>query len=121
MCHILALSWSTFAVRNKNDCKMKTNSNTPMSTTDKIVAQLESNGRVIARVSTSNITSIDEIIGMVRALAGRFMGLARLTIRNQTQGWSHVVALASRRCAAPAYCRPTSLPAMQGRQYLIPF
>lgn len=100
---------------------MKTNSNTPMSATDKIVAQLESNGRVLARVSVSNIASIDEVVGMVRTLAGKFMGLAQLTIRNQTQGWSRVIALASRRCAAPTYSRPASRPAMQGRQYLIPF
>ena len=100
---------------------MTTNSNTPMSATDRIVAQLESNGQVMARVSTSNITSIDEIVNMVRALAGKIMGLARLTIRNQTQGWSRVISLASRGCAAPVYSRPTRLPAMQGRQYLIPF
>ena len=101
--------------------KMKTNDNNLLKMSDHIVAQLENNGRVIAKVSTSNIGSIDELIGMVRTLAGKFMGLARLTIRNQTQGWSRVIALASRRCSAPSYSRPTPLPTMQGRQYLIPF
>ena len=109
------------SVKIKTPAKMKTNNNNPLSVSDQIVAQLESNGRVLASVKTNNIGSIDEIIVMIKALAGKFMGLARLTIRNQTQGWSQVVSLASRRCAAPAYSRPTPLPAMQGRQYVIPF
>ena len=99
---------------------MKTNSNPQVSTSDKIVAQLEINGRVLARVSNRNFHNIDEIVAMIQALAGKFLGLARLTIRNQTQGWSKVMMLATRRCAAPAYSRPIA-PVMQGRQYLIPF
>ena len=100
---------------------MKENSNKPLNATDQIVAQLESNGRVLASVTACNIASIDEIILMVKTLAGKFMGLARLTVRNKTQGWSQIISLASRHCAAPAYSRPTPQPTMQGRQYLIPF
>ena len=109
------------SVEIKTTAKMKTNNNNPLGASDQIVAQLESNGHVLASVNTSNIGSIDEIIVMIKALAGKFMGLARLTVRNKTQGWSQVISLASRRCAAPIYSRPTPQPVMQGRQYVIPF
>lgn len=99
---------------------MKTKSNPQVSASDQIVAQLEVNGHVLARVSNRNFRDIDEVVGMIQALAGKFLGLARLTIRNQTQGWSKVMTLATRRCAAPAYSRP-STPVMHGRQYVIPF
>ena len=99
---------------------MNTYSNLPVSASDQIVAQLETNGHVLARVSNHNFHNIDEVVGMIQALAGKFLGLAQLTIRNQTQGWIKVMTLATRRCAAPAYSRPTT-PVMQGRQYVIPF
>lgn len=107
-------------VKIKNTAEMKTNSNPQVSASDQIVAQLECNGRLLARVSNCNFHSIDEVIGMIQAIAGKFLGLGSLTIRNRTQGWSRVITLATRRCAAPAYSRPTA-PMMQGRQYLIPF
>ena len=99
---------------------MKTNSNPQVSASDKIVAQLECNGQVLAHVSNCNFHNVDEVVGMIQAVAGKFLGLARLTIRNQTQGWSKVMMLATRRSAAPAYNRPIA-PMMQGRQYVIPF
>ena len=108
------------SVKNKDIAKMKTNSNPQVSVSDQIVAQLEMNGRVLARVNNRNFHNIDEVVGMIQALAGKFLGLASLTIRNQTQGWSKVMMLATRHCAAPAYSRP-SAPVMHGRQYVIPF
>lgn len=107
--------------KSKNIAKMKTNSNPQVSASDKIVAQLECNGQVLARVSNNNFHNIDEVVGMIQALSGKFLGLARLTIRNQTQGWSRVMTLATRRCAAPAYSPSSAAPVMQGRQYVIPF
>ena len=98
------------SVKLINTAKMKTNSNPQVSASDQIVAQLEINGRVLVRVSNRNFHNIDEIVAMIQALAGKFLGLARLTIRNQTQGWSKVMMLATRRCAAPAYSRFASRP-----------
>lgn len=98
------------SVKLINTAKMKTFSNTQVSASDQIVAQLEMNGRTLARVSNRNFHSVDEIVAMIQALAGKFMGLARLTIRNQTQGWSKVMMLATHRCAAPAYSRYASRP-----------
>ena len=95
------------SVKTKDIAKMKTKSNPQVSASDQIVAQLEVNGHVLARVSNRNFRDIDEVVGMIQALAGKFLGLARLTIRNQTQGWSKVMTLATRRCAAPAYSRPS--------------
>ena len=100
-----ALSVYLCSVKLINTAKMKTYSNPQVSASDQIVAQLEINGRVLARVSNRNFHNIDEIVAMIQALAGKFLGLARLTIRNQTQGWSKVMMLATRRCAAPAYSR----------------
>jgi len=77
--------------------KMRLDFNTPMSAGDQIVASLESNGQVLARVNQCNLNSMDEVVGLMYALAGRFMGLARLTVRNVTQGWTTQRSLATRR------------------------
>lgn len=90
-----------------------------LNATDQIVALLENNGQILASVNKSEFTSMDEIVGLIYALAGKFMGLARLTVRNKTQGWSTVMPLAARRQTAPSYSRPT--PRLHGRQYVIPF
>lgn len=98
---------------------MKTTNFLTISTSDQIMAQLEINGRVLVRLSRNNFSSIDEVVGLAYALAGRFMGLARLTIRNKSQGWSQVMSLATRRGSAPTRHAPA--PLLQGQQYLIPF
>ena len=75
---------------------------------DSICATLECNGRRLASVNGSNFNS----------LAGRYVGMAVLTVRNCTQGWRDVTALATmRRAAAPI---PTAAPRV-GAQYLIPW
>ncbi len=68
---------------------------TSLSTSDMIYATLEVGGRTLASVSKSNFTTTDDIVRFICAIAGRFMGLARLNIRNKTQGWSMNMALAS--------------------------
>lgn len=92
-----------------------------MSTSDQIVAQLEKGGCVIAHVEATDIGSLGELLVMVKALAGKFLGLGRLTVRNKTQGWSQVIPLASRRCAAPAYSHRIGRSVSPGHQYVIPF
>ena len=70
-----------------------------LSVTDQIFATLEVGGKIVASVSKSNFATINEIIRFVSAMAGRFMGLARLNIRNKSQGWSMHLSLASKQHA----------------------
>ena len=69
---------------------------TSLSINDLIFATLEVGGKTMASVSKTNFSSIDDIVRFICAMAGRFMGLARLNIRNKTQGRSMNMALASR-------------------------
>ena len=72
------------------------NTRTSLSTSDQIFATLEVGGKVMATVCKNNFASIDEVVRFIYAMAGKFMGLARLNIRNKTQGWTMNLALASR-------------------------
>ena len=71
------------------------NANT-LSTTDHIIATIEVNGRLLASVSKSNFTSLQEVAKFLIAMSGKFIGLAKLTIRNKTQGWTTTMAYALR-------------------------
>lgn len=82
---------------------------TSLSITDEILASLEVGGKTVASISKSNFSSINDIVRFIYAMAGRFMGLARLNIRNKTQGWSMNLALASRQ-SAPQHTLHTPLP-----------
>ena len=85
------------------------NSTTTLSTSDQIFATLEVGGHTMASVCKSNFSSIDDIVKFISSMAGRFMGLARLNIRNKTQGWSMNMALATRMPQPrPAY--PSAMP-----------
>ncbi len=80
------------------------NTRTSLSTSDQIFATLEVGGKVMASVSKSNFSSVEDIVRFIYSMAGRFMGLARLSIRNKTQGWTMNLALASRQNQPrPAY------------------
>lgn len=80
---------------------------TSLSITDEILASLEVGGKTVASISKSNFSSINDIVRFICAMAGRFMGLARLNIRNKTQGWSMNLALASsQRTPQPALHTP---------------
>lgn len=87
-----------------------------VSSSDQIFATLVVGGKVMANVCKCNFSSVDEIVRLVSSLAGRFMGLARLSIRNKTQGWTMNMALASRQsqrqspvAAMPVQYRQASL------------
>lgn len=71
------------------------NTSTSLSTSDQIFATLEVGGEVMASVCKNNFASINDVVRFVCSIAGRFMGLARLNIRNKTQGWTVNMALAS--------------------------
>ncbi len=80
-----------------------------LSINDLIFATLEVGGKTVASVSKTNFGSIDDIVRFIGSMAGRFMGLARLNIRNKTQGWTMNLALASRQ-RTPQSALPSALP-----------
>ena len=90
--------------RKKQEDKIMNNTATSLSTSDQIFATLEVGGKTMASICKSNFATIDDIVRLIYSLAGKFMGLAMLKIRNKTQGWSVNMALASQqRQLRPAY------------------
>ena len=88
---------------------------------DKICATLECNGRRLASVNGMNCASLNAVKNALFSLAGHYAGVAVITVRNCTQGWRDVSALATMRSAS-ASVQPvvTGAPRM-GAQYLIPW
>lgn len=68
---------------------------------DQIVATLEINGKTIARVTRDGFTGIEDVVRTLKALAGGFIGLARVNIRNKSRGWNVLKALVSRNTPTP--------------------
>jgi len=88
---------------------------------DSICATLECNGRRLASVSGTHFTSLAAVKSALLELAGYYAGMAVLTVRNCTQGWRDVTALATtRRPALSAQPAKVSTPRV-GNQYLIPW
>lgn len=88
---------------------------------DRICASLECNGRRLAAVNSSCFASLDSVKQTLLEMAGRYEGLAVITVRNCTQGWRDVTSLATmRRPALNQHTMKTSLP-HAGSQYLIPW
>ena len=100
---------------------MNKNLNYIVNNGDHICATLECNGRRLASVNGVNFSSLDSVKSALLDMAGRYVGMAVLTVRNCTQGWRDVTALATMR-------RPvtTTQPALVsqpriGNQYVIPW
>lgn len=55
---------------------------------DKIYARLVLNGNKVVEIILDDIATMTDLIGEVRALTLKLRGLAKLYIRNMTQGWS---------------------------------
>ncbi len=89
---------------------------------DKICATLECNGRRLAAVDGVDFSSLEAVKRALLDLAGQFVGMAVLTVRNCTQGWRNVTALATMRRPVLSLRQNavTSVPRM-GDQYLIPW
>ena len=88
---------------------------------DQICATLECAGQRLASVNGMNFSSLESVKRALLDLAGRFAGLAVITVRNCTQGWRDVTTLSRMR-------RPAALPSPElastphrGAQYLIPW
>ncbi|MBQ9584815.1 MAG: hypothetical protein IJR20_02325 [Muribaculaceae bacterium] len=78
--------------------KIMSNTSTNLSTSDQIFATLEVGGKIMASVNKNNFSTINDVVRFICSIAGKFMGLARLNIRNMTQGWTMNMALANRPC-----------------------
>ncbi len=63
---------------------------------DLVFATLEANGQIIARLSAMNFGSVGDVVKAIYKLAGKFVGMARVSIRNKSQGWSKVLMLSRR-------------------------
>ena len=78
-----------------------TRSIAPISRNDMILATLEGSGRILATIHKTGFNNVDDVTNFALALSGSFAGLAKLNVRNKTQGWHMTLCLASRRQAAP--------------------
>ncbi len=84
---------------------------------DKIYAVLTIDGETVVKFSDNCFGSLRDVISAVFRAAGRFVGVARLLIRNQSEGWNVSMPLASNACAQPR----VSAPVTANGQYLIPW
>ena len=89
---------------------MWTATTTTISVTDEVFATLECGGRIIASVCKRNFSCVDDVVKFVYATCGQLAGLAKLSIRNKTQGWAMNLSLASRQ-SAPRPSFHAALPA----------
>lgn len=88
---------------------------------DHISATLECAGCRLASVNGMNFNSLEAVKRALLDIAGRFVGMAVITVRNCTQGWRDVTTLSRmRRPAALPSPELTPTPRM-GAQYLIPW
>ena len=100
----------------------KNNDDRKVNWGDKICASLECNGRRLAAVTGIDFTSLEAVKRALLQMAGRYTGMAVMTVRNCTQGWRDVSALATMRCLPGASQRVTAPSAPHvGAQYLIPW
>lgn len=91
-----------------------------LSMGDMVYASLSIDGQDVANISSTRFSSIDEVISIIYHLAGRFAGIAKLLIRNQSRGWSKSMPISSiQRKASQA--TPSAMPPIENGQYLIPW
>ena len=87
---------------------------------DRICATLDCHGRRLASVNGTCFSSLEDVKQALLEIAGRYVGMAVLTVRNCTQGWRDVTALATMRRAAMRPEVKLAAP-RSGAQYLIPW
>ena len=88
---------------------------------DRICATLECNGHRLASVNGANFSSLADVKAALLDLAGRYVGMAVITVRNCTQGWRDVTALATMRRPVATTSSTVASPLHVGSQYLIPW
>ena len=100
---------------------MNKNLNFIVNVGDRICASLECNGRRLASVNGVNFTSLESVKSTLLDMAGRYAGMAVLTVRNCTQGWRDVTAMATMRRPAVVQQPVVATVPRVGAQYLIPW
>lgn len=91
-----------------------------ISCTDFIMANISWNGRTLASIAKSNFNSIDDVISLMTAMAGKCFGIAKLTIRNKTQGWAINIGISTPRSVSiKSLLTPTR--SQRGTQLALPF
>ncbi len=88
---------------------------------DRVCATLACNGRCLASVNGSDFASLEAVKRALLEIAGHYMGMAVLTVRNCTQGWRDVTALATMNRPAVESQPVHAAPPRVGAQYLIPW
>ena len=68
---------------------------------DIIFATLSRLGRQVASYGLSGLTTINEIIGYIHRISALTPGLLKLSLRNRSQGWSHIQAINILPCNHP--------------------
>ncbi len=68
-----------------------------MACGDQIFAQVVCNGTTVVNVVDSNFGSMEQVMRYVLGKAGRLAGLARVKVRNASQGWSTDLTVSSPR------------------------
>ena len=99
------------------------NSINNLNASDEILASIEINGSQIASFRRYNFNSVDEVVKAIILMAGNFIGLAKLNIRNRTQGWNMIMGVARQQKLATSvmtmHTKPSSHP--YGQQLTIPW
>ncbi|MDO4511262.1 MAG: hypothetical protein Q4B68_05525 [Bacteroidales bacterium] len=91
-----------------------------ISRTDVIMANLSWNGQTLANVSKSDFTSIDDVVKLISTMAGKCFGIAKLCIRNKTQGWAVNMAISTPK--TPSMQKPLfAASAPRGTQFALQF
>lgn len=99
------------------------NSANNLNATDEVLACIEINGSVIASIRRNNFNSIDEVIKTIVSMSGNFIGLAKLSIRNKTQGWNMIMGIARQHRVITAAMAMSIKPSYKssGQQLSIPW
>ena len=100
---------------------MNKNINNIVNFGNRICATLECNGRRLASVNGSEFGSMESVKRALLEASGRYSGMAVLTVRNCTQGWRDVTAMATMRRPVVANQPAMATAPSMGSQYLIPW
>ena len=87
---------------------------------DNIFATLMGKGKIIKTIVGKNFSDISEIVKMITSNCGDYRGLAELSVRNQSQGWSFNMLL-SMNNVLPTSERIEAEPPRDGLQYCFAF
>lgn len=99
------------------------NSINNLNASDEILASIEINGKQIASIRRYNFNSVDDVVKTIISIAGNFIGLAKLNIRNRTQGWNMIMGVARQQkleaSVMAMHMKPSNHP--YGQQLSIPW